>query len=682
MGPQLSRGMASSLWFVLAAHPAHLVYQKAIPANTVSVDSSSNVYIANNSGVTKLDPTGNVVYTTPLAIAGAAIASAVDSAGDLILVGSTNSDTVPTTAGVFQPQRSPGVCIAGDKSAQQYPCPDAFIVKLDAAGKLAWASYLGGLNIDQASAVAVDPSGNVYVTGLTQSADFPSVNGFQPKFGGYADAFVTKIRADGTAILYSSFLGGSGYDVAHAIAVDSAGYAYVAGQAQGVVPPIAGTGFGGACGANSVSGFLAKVSPAGDRLVFSGCFTPNDLSSATAVTLDRQGNIYVGGSGGSRTSFPSTPGAYRSIGNSPYVNFLDKIAPDGSFAIYSALFDGGSFGVYSLGIDASGAVYLTGDVESQVFPAVGPAMQPCPVPDNLDQYFLLKLKPDGSAPLYSSFAAAGRSALAPDGSLHLAGASLQKLTALELPGDSFLSPNCVLSGASFASHVQPGEPGISPGELLTLKGTGLGPLIPPTPLARNGAIAAALGGVQVLFDGVAAPLLYVQDAQLNVIAPYEIAGKTQTVIQVQYQGQSTQPVTIPVSPTSAAPFQNAILNSDYSANSQTNPAARGDILIVYMTGAGQTSPPSIDGQIWQTTGGLQAQVSAQLKNYGAYGVVAAPLTVTYAGPVPGMVSAIQQFNLQIPKDLPDSFVTQIFSTGSDIVLQVGDQQLSFSVYVR
>ncbi len=117
----------------LAAHAAHLVYQKAIPANTVSVDSSSNVYIANNSGVTKLDPTGNVVYTTPLAIAGAAIASAVDSAGDLILVGSTNSDTVPTTAGVFQPQRSPGVCIAGDKSAQQYPCPDAFIVKLDAA---------------------------------------------------------------------------------------------------------------------------------------------------------------------------------------------------------------------------------------------------------------------------------------------------------------------------------------------------------------------------------------------------------------------------------------------------------------------------------------------------------------------------------------------------------------------
>ena len=248
-------------------------------------------------------------------------------------------------------------------------------------------------------------------------------------------------------------------------------------------------------------------------------------------------------------------------------------------------------------------------------------MQPCPAPDNLDQYFLLKLKPDGSAPLYSSFAAAGRSTLAADGSFYLAGASLQKLTGLELPGDSFLSPNCVLSGASFASHVVPGEPGISGGELVTLKGTGLGPLIPPTPLARNGAMATALGGVQVLFDGVAAPLLYVQDAQLNVVAPYEIAGKTQTIIQVQYQGQSTQPVTIPVSPTSAAPFQNAVLNSDYSANSQTNPAARGDILIAYMTGAGQTAPPSIDGQIWQTTGGLQAPVSAQLKNYGPYGVV-------------------------------------------------------------
>ncbi len=659
-----------------------MVYQKPIPANTVAVDSSSNVYIANNSGVTKLDPAGNVVYTTPLAIAGAAAASAVDAAGNLILVGSTNTDTVPTTAGVFQPQRSPGVCIAGDKSAQQYPCPDAFVVKIDAGGKLAWASYLGGLSMDQANGVAVDSSGNVYVTGYTQSGDFPSVNGFQPKFGGYADAFVTKIRADGTAVLYSSFLGGSGHDVAHAIAVDSAGNAYLAGDAQGVVPAIAGAGFGGACGANSASGFLAKVSPAGDRLVFASCFTPNDFSSATAVTLDRRGNIYVGGSTGNRTNFPATPGAYRSIGNSPYVNFLDKVTPDGSSAIYSALFDGGSFGVYSLGIDASDAAYLTGDVEADVFPAVGPAMQPCPAPDNLDQYFLLKLKPDGSAPLYSSFAAAGRSALAPDGSFYLAGASLQKLTGLELPGDSFLSPNCVLSGASFASHIVPGEPGISGGELVTLKGTGLGPLIPPTPLARNGAMATALGGVQVLFDGVAAPLLYVQDAQLNVIAPYEIAGKTQTTIQVQYQGQSTQSVTIPVSPTSAAPFPNAILNSDYSANSQTNPAARGDILIAYMTGAGQTSPPSIDGQIWQTTGGLQAPVSAQLNNYGPYGVVAAPLTVSYAGPVPGMVSAIQQFNLQIPKDLPDSFVTQIFSAGSVIVLQIGDQQVSFSVYVR
>jgi uncharacterized protein (TIGR03437 family) len=101
-----------------------------------------------------------------------------------------------------------------------------------------------------------------------------------------------------------------------------------------------------------------------------------------------------------------------------------------------------------------------------------------------------------------------------------------------------------------------------------------------------------------------------------------------------------------------------------------------------MTGAGQTSPPSIDGQIWQTTGGVEAPVSAQLKSYGSYGVVTAPLPVSYAGPVPGMVSAIQQFNLQIPKDLPDSFVTQMFSPGSDIVIQIGDQQVSFSVYVR
>ncbi len=268
-------------------------------------------------------------------------------------------------------------------------------------------------------------------------------------------------------------------------------------------------------------------------------------------------------------------------------------------------------------------------------------------------------------------------ALAPDGSVYAGGASVRKFAALESPGDSFLSPACVLNGASFASHAAYGQPGISPGEIVTLKGTGLGPLS-----ASN-----ATGATRVLFDNVSAPVLYAQDAQINVAAPYELAGKTTTSIQVEYLGQSTDPVSMPVSALSAALFEDAagnplILNQDYSENSKTNPVTRGAFVILYATGAGQTSPPSDDGQIWQTTGTLQAPVTAQLTSYGSYGTVMATIPVLYSGPVPTLISGIQQFNIQIPADLPDSFVTPPIGVSSVVTIQIGPQALGVPVFVR
>jgi uncharacterized protein (TIGR03437 family) len=123
------------------------------------------------------------------------------------------------------------------------------------------------------------------------------------------------------------------------------------------------------------------------------------------------------------------------------------------------------------------------------------------------------------------------------------------------------------------------------------------------------------------------------------------------------------------------------LNNDYSINSMANPAGRGSILILYTTGAGQTDPPSADGQIWRTTGGLQQSVSAQLTNYGIAGAVTAAAPVVYAGPVPSLVSGVQQLNVLIPGDLPDSFQTQQFGAGSVLIVQIGPQQLSVPVYI-
>jgi uncharacterized protein (TIGR03437 family) len=629
---------------------------QAAPANEVAVDPAGNVYTVGSSTITKLDPNGNQIYSTQLNLPGLWTAIAADASGDLVIVGTTTADNLPTSPAVIQPHRnSSGKCVSGDKAALPVPCPDAFLVKLDVNGNLAWATYLGGSLQDQANAVAIDPAGNIYVAGFTQSADYPSVSAFQPALGGYADGFVTKISADGTRILYSTFIGGAGYDVAHAITVDSTGNAYIAGELQG-------TGLGRTCDASATSAFLIKLAPAGDRLIYGACRgAALRFSAATAVAIDSQGNAFIGGV-------------------SSQQDFITKISADGSTQLYSYHLDGSAGGIFSLAIDPSGNAYATGETSSRTLPITGPALQPCAEPSYLTFDFLLKLNPAGTAPTYLSYEeAAARIALAPDGTLYEAFGTLRKIANLDTPGAPFLSRWCVLNGASFASHLDYGQPGISPGEIVTLKGTGIGPAAPP-PVAF-GYYPTSLAGVQVLFDGVPGPLLYVQDHQVNVVAPYSLAGKTQTSIQVQNGNQSTTPVTVPVAATSVAVFGDLVLNQDFSVNSVDHPATRGSAIVLFITGAGQTAPPSTDGQVWQTIGGLQASVSAQIQNINiSPNKAVAP--VLYAGPAPMLISGVQQINIQIPADLPPAFFSPVTAGNGFIAVTIGSQTTSVPVAVR
>src|SRR4051794_17608053 len=282
-----SRALGLLIACISQIHAAQVIYEKNLNAQLLAVDTSGNAYAASSGTITKLSPDGTIVYSRAVPLPGTWSGIAVDRQGNIMITGATADDNLPGTSGTAQPKRNAsGRCITGDRAAAPYPCPDAFVAKLNSDAQITWATYLGGSLQDQANAIAVDASGNIYVTGVTQSPDFPNTSAFQTTFGGYADAFVTKISADGTRFLYSSFLGGPAYDVAHAIAVDDTGNAYIAGDGGTGLPTTTGS-FGPTCASNAVTAFLVKVAPAGNRLVFAGCLgSTMTSSSATALAVD------------------------------------------------------------------------------------------------------------------------------------------------------------------------------------------------------------------------------------------------------------------------------------------------------------------------------------------------------------------------------------------------------------
>ncbi len=310
----------------------------------ISVDSAGSAYVAGvtastdypttagsfqstlrgreNAFVTKFAPAGNsLAYSTYLggSAADSAYAIAIDGAGTAIVVGYTNSLDFPL---VSPYQSSNNVSVGGSTGGT------AFVSKVNASGSgLVYSTYLGGSTFDDALAVAVDASGNAYVAGQTRSLDFPVVNAFQAtnhsQFG--SNGFVTKIDAAGNALVYSTYLGGSGGDGALGIALDAAGDAYVVGLTTSTdfptVNPVQSTNKAAALDAGN--GFIAELNAAGDALLFSTYLggsgsrgnTPVVTAipfgdSAAAVALDSNANIYVAGKSGS-SDFPVV-GAFQS----------------------------------------------------------------------------------------------------------------------------------------------------------------------------------------------------------------------------------------------------------------------------------------------------------------------------------------------------------------------------------
>jgi uncharacterized protein (TIGR03437 family) len=218
----------------------------------------------------------------------------------------------------------------------------------------------------------------------------------------------------------------------------------------------------------------------------------------------------------------------------------------------------------------------------------------------------------------------------------------------------------VANGASYA----PGS--VSPGMIVTVFGSGLGPVgLEPARLNSGGFVQKALEGTKVLFDGVTAPVLYTSSTQIAAVVPYPVAGRSATSMVVEYNGIRSNPVTVPVSPAAPGIFtqdgsgkgQASAANQDGSLNSAANPAARGTIVTFYVTGEGPVTPGGIDGKLTVAPFPMPTQkVTVQIGGQ--------PADIQYAGAAPGLVAGLMQVNARVPPAI---------SPGTaEVTLTVGD----------
>lgn len=336
----------------------------------IAVDSSGSAYITGNAFlisdsdafVTKLNGTGtDLVYTTYFGgrTFDVGIGIAVDSIGNAYVTGETNSRELPTTPGAFQTAYG-----GGDR--------DAFVAKLNGTGTaLVYSTYLGGSDFDGGSGIAVDSLGNVYVTGDTRSVDFRTTSeALQRGFGGVQDPFVTKLNGTGTALVYSTYLGGKHFDIAGGIAVDSSGNAYVMGDTFDrdlpITPGAFQTTYGGGRDA-----FVTVLNETGTALVYSTYIGGGGSELSEGIAVDSSGHASVIVQTDS-TDLVTTPGAFQRSLNGISDIFVARLNATGA-AIYSTylggsgLEDGGG-----IAADSSGNVYVTGRTDSTDFPTRNP----------------------------------------------------------------------------------------------------------------------------------------------------------------------------------------------------------------------------------------------------------------------------------------------------------------------
>ncbi len=361
------------------------------------------------------------------------LAVAVDASGAVYIAGYTNSTQTnfPVSAG---------------PDTTHNTGYDAFVAKVNASGTaLVYCGYIGGSGDDMGRAIAVDASGNVYVTGETASSEatFPVSVGPDTTHNGGTDAFVAKVNAAGTALVYCGYIGGSGTDIGRGIAVDGSGNAYVTGETtsseatfpEAVGPDLTYNGY------NDV--FVAKVNAAGTGLDYCGYIGGQYDDVGNGIAVDGSGNAYVGGNTANSpaTGFPVTVGPDLTFNNGTDA-FVAKVNAAGTALVYCGYIGGSSYDTAdAIAVDSSGNAYVTGYTSSTetTFPvSVGPDL----THNGGNDAFVAKVKADGTGLDYCGYIGGS-------------GADYGKAIAVDSSGNAYVGGYTASDQATFPVSVGP-----------------------------------------------------------------------------------------------------------------------------------------------------------------------------------------------------------------------------------
>ncbi len=316
---------------------------------------------------------------------------ALDSSGNTYVAGWTTSGNFPVTSAAYQSTLAGGPTFG-----------DVFIYKMNPTGTaLVYSTYIGGSNDDLGWGVAVDSSGNAYITGYTSSADFPTTPGaFKTNFSGTRDAFVVKLNSTGSALTYSTYLGGNSEERGYAIALDSAGSAYVAGFAKSTNFPVT-SGAYQTTNPGGATAFITKFNATGSGLVYSTYVGGSSDDWANALAIDSSGNAYLAGYTQS-SNFPTTSGAFqRTFGTGLGHAFVTKVNATGTGLVYSTFLRSSAEDfARAIALDNSGNAYVGGRAGAADFPVTAGAYQT--TFRGVNDAFVTKLNSSGTGLQYST----------------------------------------------------------------------------------------------------------------------------------------------------------------------------------------------------------------------------------------------------------------------------------------